>query len=247
LPYFLGELTQPEVSEIYDKLDYVVLPIGSTEQHSFHLPMLSDTIQSEGIARLLSIEGEKRGLKIGVLPALPFGYSEEFWNYPGTVTLTPETLIHVVIDIAKCLKHHNVRRMLIINGHYSNMPALDLAVDRIQRDLKLPCHLVMWTNFMKAEDVDEKAGEGGHAALVETAVNLYFKSEWIKIKKAKVPHVTWNRDSTVGWWGGTYFEELTDTGALGSGLRATPEMGKKIVEGVVGRLIDALRRDAGLP
>ena len=244
MPYFLGEMTAPEVKALYPKLDYVVLPVGSNEQHAFHLPMLSDTIQAEGIARELAAAGEKKGLKLGVLPALPFGYSEEFWNYPGTVSLKAETYLHLIMDVGACLKHHGARRMLIINGHFSNMPILDLAVDRIQRDMGLPCHLVMWTNFMKKEDADERKGEGGHSGYVETCMDMYFRGEWVKMEKLKAPHVTWNRDSTVGWWGGTYFEELTDTGALGGASRASAKAGGKIAKKVVERMIVALKRDA---
>ena len=246
MAYFIGEMTADEVREIFPQLDYVVLPVGSTEQHSFHLPFLSDSIQAEGIARAAATEGLKRGLKLGVLPTVTYGYSEEFWNYTGSIVLRPETLEAVVLDIAESLKHHGAKRMLIIDGHYSNMPILDMAVDKIQRHLGLPCHLVMWTNFMKPEDSDEREEEKGHAAYIESCVDLYFRPEWVKMEKAKVPKVTWNRDSTVGWWGGKYFEELTDTGALGSGVRATPEMGRKVVERVVDRLVDALKRDAGL-
>lgn len=245
MAYFLGEMTADAVKKVYEIADYIVLPVGSNEQHSYHLPFLSDSIQAEGIARALAIEGMRKGLTLGVLPVLPFGYSEEHWNYPGTISLSPETYLHVILDIATCLKRHKAKRMLIINGHYSNMPILSLAVDRVLRDIELPCHLFMWTKYLREGDVPEREDQKGHGGYIEACMDLYFADRLVKMTRAKKPHVNWNRDSTIGWWGGTYFEELTDTGALGDATGATAKLGKKVVEITVPRMIKSLLVDAG--
>ena len=41
-------------------------------------------------------------------------------NFPGTMTLRPETFLDLLEDIIVSMRHHGFRRFLIVNGHGGN-------------------------------------------------------------------------------------------------------------------------------
>jgi creatinine amidohydrolase len=104
-----------------------IIPLGSIEEHGPHAPM-GDFMAIHEIA---GRTGEATGDL--VVPTLPFGYSEYFRHYPGTITLRHETLAAVVEDIVDCLLRHGLRRIVLFNGHAGNAPILELLTRRIRR------------------------------------------------------------------------------------------------------------------
>jgi len=92
-----------------------VLPIGAFEQHGRHMSLNTDTVVAAALA-------EKVAEAFGwfLLPALPYGNSLEHIDFPGTITLTPNTLATVVKDIAASIRHHNFKTLTIISGHGGN-------------------------------------------------------------------------------------------------------------------------------
>ena len=159
MKHLLGEMTWEEAKEAYQECDFVALVTGSHEQHSTHLPLLTDSLIGEYFAGRLALEAESAGIKILLLPTLWIGYSEEHANWPGTLTLCPQTLENVLLDIAKSLKRHGVRRFLLINSHGGNVPVIELVADRIERDVELPTYLLDWDSYgkyPKKSELEEK-------------------------------------------------------------------------------------------
>jgi len=96
-------------------VDLAVLPIGAIEQHSHHLPIGTDWLSVRAVARLAA-----ERLNALLLPALPYGNSQEHQAFVGTIWLRPDTLARVVTDIIDALAHHDIRRTVIVNGHGGN-------------------------------------------------------------------------------------------------------------------------------
>jgi creatinine amidohydrolase len=97
--------------------DRVLIPLGSTEQHSY-LSLGVDAILCEAAA----VEAaEPAG--VPVLPALPFGLTPTFTAYPGTIDLRESTYLALVRDVLDSLGDQGFRRMLLVNGHGGNAPA----------------------------------------------------------------------------------------------------------------------------
>jgi len=117
----LAEMNWTQVEDYLRLDDRAVLPIGSTEQHA-NLSLATDTILAERVAAEAA-----EPLGVPVLPAIPFGHSPYFLDYPGTVTLRLETLLAVVRDVVTSLHHAGFRRVLIVNGHGGNAPVGALA------------------------------------------------------------------------------------------------------------------------
>lgn len=123
----LGEMTWTEAQEAIAAGVSAIIPLGSIEEHGPHAPM-GDFMAIHEIA---GRTGEATGDL--VVPTLPFGYSEYFRHYPGTITLRHETLAAVVEDIVDCLLRQGLRRIVIFNGHAGNAPILELLTRRIRR------------------------------------------------------------------------------------------------------------------
>ncbi|RPJ00469.1 MAG: creatininase family protein [Chloroflexi bacterium] len=100
-----------------------VLPLGSTEQHAY-LSLSTDSLLAERVA----LEAAEP-LGIPVFPVLSYGITPYFRAYPGTISLRVETYLRVVCDMLDGLFEHGFRRILIVNGHGGNAPALSLSTE----------------------------------------------------------------------------------------------------------------------
>lgn len=101
--------------------DRCVLPMGSTEQHA-GLSLATDAILAERVA----VEAAE-ALGVPVFPVVPYGLTPYFTSFPGSVTLRVSTFAAVLRDVLDSLKTTGFRRVLIVNGHGGNQPALSLA------------------------------------------------------------------------------------------------------------------------
>jgi creatinine amidohydrolase len=143
-----------------------LLPIGSTEPHGPHAPLLTDTIISVGICRRAAdrLFGE---LDVFVLPPLSYGVTRYGSDFPGAVTIGEETLRSLVTDIAA-----NFERIVLVNSH------LEPEQVRLLRDLGLPLFDV--TRRERAERLtDEFRSGAGHAGRYETSLVLADRPELV--------------------------------------------------------------------
>jgi creatinine amidohydrolase len=109
-----------QVEEYLGRDDRVVLPIGSTEQHAY-LSLETDNILAERAA----VEAAEP-LGIPVLPVMPYGLTPSFAAFPGSPSLRVETLLAVLRDLLDSLHGQGFRRVLLVNGHGGNLPAVSL-------------------------------------------------------------------------------------------------------------------------
>ncbi len=123
----LGDMSWTEVEHAITQGSSAIIPLGSIEEHGPHAPMGDYAAVDEIAGRTGEITGDL------VVPTLPFGYSEYFRHYPGTITLRSETLAAVVEDAVDCLLRHGLRRIVIFNGHAGNAPILEMLTRRIRR------------------------------------------------------------------------------------------------------------------
>lgn len=103
-----------QVEDYLRRDDRAVVPLGSTEQHSY-LRLTVDCILPERVAL-----DAAEPLGVPVFPVLPYGVTPYFREFPGTVSLTVETHLRVVRDVLDSLAHTGFRRILVVNGHGGN-------------------------------------------------------------------------------------------------------------------------------
>jgi len=117
----LAELTALELRE--GGYDTAVLPVGATEFHGDHLPFSTDTIAADALAHRFAWE---IGTAV-VLPSMSYGMSLHMLNWPWSLSLRPETLTDVIIDIGESLWKNDLTRLLVVTAHDGNPPCAEHA------------------------------------------------------------------------------------------------------------------------
>ena len=232
----LANLTWPEVNEIRDEVELVLVPVGSNEQHGPNLAVQMDSRGAFEFARRASARMAPRLL---VAPSVPIGVSHHHMNFPGTVTLTSETFIQVIVEIIESLLHHGFERFLIVNGHGGNIAAMETAALRAKSELEVPfVGACTYFRFLDAEALTqyEQTSINGHACEIETSVAMHLVPEIVKHDALALGELT---DLGTGLRGDMhkygvsvpyYFEDYTSNGALGDARLASPEFGRDLVE-----------------
>ncbi len=240
LPVELARLTTFEAADALKRAEVLILPVGATEQHGPNLTLDADTEIAYALAKRVA---EKLYPKVLVAPALPFGVSYHHMGFPGTITLAPETFLAVVLDVAKSLKQHGVRRLFILDGHAGNQGVLDAVVTKLRFELGMPAAYLFYFTLIRDLLVARvTSSRWGHACEVETSVGLAIAPHIVRadalaagiLRQTSLPF-------TDPWQGVSLtapipFEEITANGALGDARLATAEFGNAIVDGVVERV-----------
>jgi creatinine amidohydrolase len=134
-PRQLAEMTWEDARELDRGKTVAVLPVGAIEAHGPHLPLATDGLIAEAMAREGAARLAERGIPAVVLPLLAYtvaGFAAEF---PGTISVTAGTVTALVADIARALGNQGFRAMAIANAHLdpahlASLHAAQAAADR---------------------------------------------------------------------------------------------------------------------
>jgi creatinine amidohydrolase len=232
--------TSPEVAAAAAKGGLAVLAIGALEQHGPHLPLVTDTVLAQGVARRIA-----EGLGAWLLPPVAYG---DAWNnegLAGTISLSPGTLRAVVEDIGRGVKRMGFAGLVIINGHFGNREPIALAARRLVTETRLA---VMHLDYPKLEvfageiATSKPAGPGFyHADEVETSMMLALALETVRMDKATAEYPSFPEtfDSEP-----MQLSAFNTSGVFGDPRPATAEKGEALIRRIVEesvRLIDLWR------
>lgn len=152
-----------------------VLPIGSVEQHAY-LSLAVDMILAERVA----LEAAEP-LGVPVFPALPYGMTPSFVDFPGSISLKLTTYIAVIGDILDGLYRSGFRRIVMVNGHGGNGPIQGFLAEWLDRhrDCRIKFHEwwkapKTWASVM---NIDQAAS---HASWMENF-------PWTRLAHAALP------------------------------------------------------------
>lgn len=154
------------------KPEIAILPIGSIEQHSHHLPVGTDYFAAQALAQRVAGEIDSCYL----LPALPFSCSREHLDFAGTVWLRPATLAAVIEDLVGALHHHGITKVVLLIAHGGNW-IVKPTLREINLDRK-GLHVIFTTpdafSVERGEFADLHAGRG------ETSLILHLHPHLVK-------------------------------------------------------------------
>jgi creatinine amidohydrolase len=247
-------LTWEEINEAVALRKVVVLPIGATEQHGPHLPLETDTRQ----VRTLSLEAATRAPEdMLVMPEVAYGYTHHVMDFPGTVNIEPSTFIRLLIDIGRSVAYHGFRRIIMINGHGSNMPLVEVAARQVSLQTDAVCMSLGWWQLAGKywnSIRDSPVGGCAHACELETSLYWHVDAEGVRTDRIngyipsymKVPGADkWHyRDITLGSGPAGIMDwtsSFSETGSNGLPGYATPDKGRLLYEHIVGELIELTR------
>ena len=248
--YRYNRLTWPEMNEAIAMQKVVILPTGSTEQHGPHLPLDVDVFLAESVC----LEAGRRAPdRVLVLPPVSFGLNRHHLDFPGTIHVEPEAFINFCLSITKSVAYHGFEKILIVNGHGSNTPLVDLVARKTVLETRSLCAAVNYYSLgVEAFNRVKETPVMAHADEFETSLYLHLAPERVHMEKAVAdsdvvgkymssdstsPHVRFN-----DYWG-----RWTKIGVHGDPTAATPAKGKIIWEAVVPALIEIVDEFRGWP
>lgn len=232
------ELRAPEFAELSPET-IAILPVGSAEQHGPHLPLNTDFVVADSLARDV-VAGYGHELGLLLLPSLTVSKSNEHAWSPGTLWLSAATLLTVLGEIARCVATTPVHKLVFLNGHGGNSALLQVA----SRDVRLAHGLqtfVMHPSVPPDHGGSSPATELGigiHAGLEETSVMLHLRPDLVRLDlgRRSVPEHLASFDR-VRFGGAVSFGWLSDDfgtdGTLGDPTGATAEYGKHKYEAMI--------------
>lgn len=244
------EFTWPEIRAAVSEGRVAVLPVGTVEQHGPHLPLSTDVVTATEMSRL-AVERIPR--EAVLLPSVFYAFNEHHLDFPGTIAVEGDTFIRYVTDIGRSLAHHGFRKILLVNGHGSNVPFLDIAARNITNKTPSICAMIPWWSLVPKplfEELRESAFPGGmaHGCELETSVLLYLRGDLVQMDKAepdfppqRSEYFYWDLQRPSPVFFQEFFSRYSRTGTLGDPTKATLEKGRRFVEGVVERLVDLIR------
>lgn len=222
----------------------VILPVGVVEEHGAHLPLGVDSFAAEVYAMATAPYLEEAGYEVMVAPTINYGVARAAIDFPGTLSLEPETLRSMIVEIGRSLLRHNLKRLAILNGHRDkyHMKALDDAKNILLQESRGQVLLLGFAHDDEVTEACYRAGikqfyksprpdREGHGGESETSLALHAFPEMVRqeIFPQLEPNFDYDveafRNETKDYW-----SISNGRGYFGWPQAATAETGKKLVE-----------------
>ena len=240
--YRYNRLTWEEMNDAIGMQKLVILPTGSTEQHGPHLPLDVDAFLCEAVC--LEV-GRRAPEKVLVLPPVPYGLNLHHIDFPGTIHIEPETFIAFCLNITKSVAYHGFQKILIVNGHGSNGPLIDLVARKTVLATESLCFATAYFSYLMAAFEEVRETETvAHADELETSLYLHLAPDRVRADRAVEGNDREGRfvssDSTSNYpvRFSDYWGRWTQTGVHGDPTKATAEKGKVLFEAAVNGLVE---------
>ncbi len=239
--YLLGELTWPEAKKKFSEVDVALLPVGAIEQHGPHLPLDADAYDAEYLARKVA-EGCMSPKPI-VMPLIPYGVSYHHEDFSGTISISPETLSSIVYETGISIAKHGIKKLVIINGHGGNSPALHFAAQKINRD----SHIFTCVDTGETSDPDinemTETPNDVHAGEIETSTTLAVRPHLVNSDKMKrfIPrfsnrYLDFTSKRSIGWYAMT--SKISKSGVMGDPLKGNRQKGERMWDIMIKNLVE---------
>lgn len=236
-PILWEELTWKDVGELTKTMKMAIIPTAACEQHGPHLPLSVDTIDCYEVAKRVS---KRTG--VPVVPPLMYGCSQSHGDFPGTLSIRPETMMRMICEIAEWLYRSRIRKILILNGHMWNWGPIYSARENLRYDFPdLQVRVLNWwetTPNTMAKLVEDCPVFPSyiHANIAETACVLAVRPDLVDMEYA-IDEEDYD----------TFFEYRMDqyskTGVVGRGAtRATQKLGEELFQMVVDELVPMIEK-----
>jgi creatinine amidohydrolase len=236
---YLAYLTWTDIRDLPDKANTVILqPVGAIEQHGPHLPVAVDSAICTGVlgAALDRLPAE---VPCFCLPPLYYGKSNEHIRFPGTVTLSAETLLRVFGEVADSVHRMGFRKLAFVNAHGGQPQVVEIAArDAHERHPDLTVFpLFIWrVPSPRKQRLTEREREFGiHAGAAETSMLLKLLPDQVRKDRllCEYPRGLPER-SMISMEGALPFawltHDLTESGTLGDATAASEELGAELLD-----------------
>jgi creatinine amidohydrolase len=222
----------------------VVVAFGATEQHGHHMPLATDALLGDHLARQLA-----ERLDAFVAPTVRVGCSSHHLAFPGPLSLTDETFHAVVGDLVSSLVQAGFGRIVVVPAHGGNFGPLAEAVEKLPDAQRR--HVVAITDlsvFIQVAQLGEREfevpmAEGGlHAGEWETSMLLAIHPELVHMDRADAGYVGDPQEAIAGLFEGGV-DSLSEVGAIGDPAQASAEHGRRYWEAVLDLAVELVESE----
>jgi creatinine amidohydrolase len=239
-PYLLNEINWEMVKNT--EYEIAILPWGATEAHNYHMPYGTDNIQNEYIAAEAARIAWEKGVKVVVLPNIPFGVNTQQLDIKLTINMNPSTQAFVLRDVTDTLWNQGIRKLIVFNGHGGN--DFRQMIREIKADYPdfFICSINWyladkhWGNYF--EDTGDHAGEMETSIMMNIAPDLLLPLDKAGDGKSRKLKFAGREE---GWlWAPREWTSVTKDTGIGNPEKATPEKGKQYLDTSINKIADFL-------
>jgi creatinine amidohydrolase len=249
--YHYGEMTWPEIKDAAAARKVAVVPVATIEDHGRHLPVDTDVRLCYAACDAAVASAADRAV---LVPPINHGYSPHHMDFPGPITIGAETFIRYGVDVCRSLAYHGFKRILIVNGHGSNTPFVDIIARLTVVETGA---LAAAVNYWAAPGVREVAealresdavGGMNHACEFETSIYLALRPDLVDMSKAvrEISH-----RPTKNYWTDLvagdgplammeHWSAISETGVMGDPTKATAEKGQRLLSAAARGLVELI-------
>lgn len=259
LPRYWADFSSADFQSLDPARAVALLPLGATEQHGPHLPLSVDTVLVEGVVRQALVHLTPSD-QVLVLPTQSLGLSIEHGAFAGTLSLSPETLIRLWVEIGEGVARAGLRKLVLFNAHGGHVGAMDI----VARELRGRCELIVyhtsWTQLPLGEEVTSLFSPaehrfGVHGGDLETSLMLALQPQAVRTELAqnfrstaqdraeRYPLLGDGRSAKLGW----HMQDYNVQGAAGNAAAATVAKGQALLSSAGEKLAQLLQEVARLP
>jgi creatinine amidohydrolase len=230
-PYILAENTWKTVKETDYKL--AILPWGATEAHNYHLPYGTDIVEAEQVAAEGARIAWEKGIKLTVLPAIPFGVNTGQFDVKLDMNMNPSTQFAVLRDVIDVLNRQGIYKLIILNSHGGN----DFRQMIRELGLQFPKMFLCSCNWYQSVDQKEFfENKDDHAGEMETSVMMHLTPHLVRpLSEAGDGAAKKFRISAIreGWaWAERKWLQVTKDTGVGDPRKASAEKGQRYFKAV---------------
>jgi creatinine amidohydrolase len=239
---FWADLSTRDFAQLDVARAIAVLPVAATEQHGPHLPVNVDTALVDGVVTA-TLAHLPDALPVLFLPTQAVGLSPEHQRFPGTLTLSAETVIRLWTEIGESVARAGIKKLVLLNSHGGQVSVMDIVARDLRARLDLLVYSVNWFNLPLGSAVEglftaEEHRFGIHAGEIETSMMLALAPNQVDMaqaqnfastsqQRAKQFEILGNgKSAKLGW----QMQDYNPAGAVGNAAAATADKGRAVVQ-----------------
>ena len=233
-----------------------ILPIGAVEQHGPHLPVWVDSCINELLLDR-ALEALPKAVPVLALPLQAIGKSNEHLAFAGTLSLSSETLVAMLLELGESVHRAGIRRLILLNSHGGQPQVIDIVARELRvRHAMLVVNaawfaLGMPDNLFSADE----CRHGIHGGEVETSLMLHLRPDLVDMRRAQnfvslgqemeADFTLLTVEGRVGF--GWQAQDLNPWGVCGNAAGADAERGAQLAQHMVRRFVDLIGEAARFP
>ena len=236
-----------------------VLPVAAIEQHGPHLPVSVDTSLVNGVIEA-ALPHLPDSLPVLFMPTQQVGKSNEHIRYPGTLTLSAQTLISMWMELGACVARTGIKKLVLFNSHGGQVSVMDI----VARDLRTAHDLIVFSSNWYTLPLGDAVMNlftpaehrfGIHAGDMETSMMLALREKYVDMQHAQHFHTQAEERAKnypilgngaaakLGW----QVQDYNPYGAAGDATLATAAKGHAVIEAAGLQLARLLHEISSLP